>query len=163
MPYYTDAEWLESAKHRPLKDRKDLLLLHRAFIWADLQRECADKELLRIAQAQEDFAKHTGGHSVLQSHLCAWYSFLFSVIEACLSSPGKNRAIDLRGVLREEIIEMKETLKDFRNSVFHVPPKDYYDERLVVVLESAYDAARIRRVHDGFARLFHEELAARKG
>jgi hypothetical protein len=132
-------------------------------MWANVQRECFDAELLRAGQAgRQAFEASVKSYvSVLKSHEAAWYAFLFTVIEACLDEREKRQLI-IRGIFRSEIDAMYDTLRLFRNAVFHVSRDKYYDDRLLDLYTRAETGAdKIRRVHDGFGRLFLDESAAR--
>lgn len=156
---YTDAEWADSTSPLPLQGQsaENLLILHRAWLWANVQRECGDKELTRIVAAHEPLEEHLDPGCVLQSHYFAFYGFLYSLIEGC-----RKRRIDLRGHFHSDVDAMKGILKPFRNAVFHVPWDRYHDDRLSALFLSAQTSAdRIRRVHRGFGRLFLEEFARR--
>jgi hypothetical protein len=163
VPEYSDDEWAASAGHRPLRNvpREDLLLLHRAFMWAELQKAHADQEIDRLNGA--NLLDHAVPVSVLYSHLFAWYSFLYSLIEACID-PNEGRQIDIRGVFRDEIDAAQGLLRRSRNAVFHVPRvgHPYDDARMMaLVTDENTGVLRIRRIHQGFGRLFSEELSAR--
>ena len=70
MPFYSQPEWNDSAGHRPLKglEPEQLQLLHRGYIWANLQRTYGDAELARIRGAGESPEEHLEGYTILQSH-----------------------------------------------------------------------------------------------
>jgi hypothetical protein len=158
---YSQTEWDSAAGHRPLKDlpKEQLLLLHRAFIWANLQKSCADKELARVAKlGKKEFEKNLIPASVMQSHYYAWYAFLYALIEGF-----EARKLVLRAPFSSDIARMKKTLYEFRNAVFHVPRSRYNDSRLMALFTSAGTGPdKIRRVHNGFARLLYEELMRRR-
>jgi hypothetical protein len=143
-------------------DAEQFALVHRTWLWANLQRKCGDAELSRIGAAGESLDHHVQFTSVLGSHYLAWYSFLSAEIEALLG-PDEGRVVDIRGLFGDEVDAMTSTLGRFRNAVFHVPRRDYHDRRLLDLFgRDETGAARIRRVHRGFGRLFLEEAEARR-
>ncbi len=82
---------------------------------------------------------------------------LWSVIEACTVE----RRLDLRGTFRTEIDEIGTKLKKCRHAVMHVPKgNELLDDRISDLVASV-SATTIRRIHRGFGRLFHEEMARR--
>lgn len=152
-----------SAGHHPLQGQsgEQLVLLHRHWLWANVQRTAMEAELLRIAEAGECLEEHIETASRLSAHMYSWYSFLYALIEACLDRL-EGRQVDLRGLFRADIDAMRDTLRGFRNSVFHVPRDKYLDRRLLeFFMNHASRADCIRRVHRGFGRLFIEEYGRR--
>jgi len=51
---YSAAAWQESCGHFPLRDRpgEELLLLHRHWMWANVQREAMEQEFGKEAESQ---------------------------------------------------------------------------------------------------------------
>lgn len=159
---YSEAEWMASVGHHPLRDRpaEDLALLHRHWMWANQQREVFDSDLLK---APDD---HSAGLAMLATRgfgfLFTWYALLWVVIEACID-PKEGRNVEIRGEFRRDIDEMSDVLRRFRNAILHVPRAGgYIDQRLVALVSQPDSAATLRRIHAGFALMFLEEYARRQ-
>jgi hypothetical protein len=154
---YTEEEWADSTDHRPLAacPSEELLLLHRHWMWANLQRIEFDRNL-----GKEDLGEP--GPLIMASRgmgfMFAWYGMLWSVIEATV----RDRHIELRGRFATDIDKMSEALRLCRNAIVHVPKTnellDKRIERLVTVGDSPMS---LRRLHSGFGRLFREEFHRR--
>jgi hypothetical protein len=152
---YTEDEWQQSAGHRPLRDIdvNQVFLLHRHWIWANLQRT-------RFHEKLETIAKPDGGAFLADegwASMYLWYALLWSVIEGF-----SDREIDLRGPLASDIADLAAPLRRCRNAVLHVSPKNQNDVRLFELLQVPDVVAKIRRVSSGFGRMFLEESRARK-
>ena len=78
---------------------EQLMLLHRHYIWANVQREAADNEARRFMSAGESFSDHYESHSRWSAFLFAWYGFLFGLIEGLEDE----RAVVIIGPLRGDI------------------------------------------------------------
>lgn len=160
---YTEDEWRIAASHRPASplSNEQLGLLHRHWMWANIQREAFDTELGKIT-TQEELEQQIFSASRMSAFLYAWYAFLQAVIEAA-TDPAEKRTLDFRGEFQADLANLGPDFKRFRNAVFHVPMKDFNDPRLVKIMTGDPAIAdRIRRVHRGFGRLFLEEWKARK-
>jgi hypothetical protein len=151
---YTDDEWAEIAGHQPLThlDLTQLLLLHRHFIWANLQRIAFDAELARGAPPEPRNLA-----TAANAAMFLWYGLLWVVIEGCYA-----RRIPFRGRMLADIRSLRNALQRGRDAVFHVSPDRYYDERLFEIMNDPESAAKIRRISTGFGRLFLEELDRRR-
>jgi hypothetical protein len=159
---YTEDQWRIAAGHRPASPLLDeqLRLLHRHWMWANIQREAFDAELAEITTA-EVLERHMSSTSRMSAFLYAWYAFLQAVIEAC-TDPGQRRQLDFRGEFQADLVALGPDFRRFRNAVFHVPA-DYNDPRLEKFMTADTSIVdRIRRVHRGFGRLLLEEWQARK-
>jgi hypothetical protein len=151
---YTDAEWNEAAGHRPLAgaDVNQVVLLHRHWMWANLQRT-RFQELLPSAPSIDDgafLASEAFGSMYL------WYGLLWVVIEGF-----QDRRINLRGRFADDVERLTPTLRPCRNAIFHVPKRNH-DPRLFKPMEMPDSVLTISRVSTGFGRLFIEESAARR-
>lgn len=152
---YSDADWRKSAAHRPLKDVdvNEVFLLHRHWIWANLQRR-------RFQATLPTAAKPDDGGAFLADECWAsmylWYGLLWSVIEAFDA-----RALAIRGLMRSDIDYVADTLRRCRNVVFHVSDKTQHDARLFELMRLPDSARAISRISSGFGRIFIEEGRAR--
>jgi hypothetical protein len=87
-----------------------------------------------------------------------WYALLWAVLEGCI-----DRKLDFRGRLQEDIERLSDTLRPFRNAIFHVPRDgDYVDKRLMNLVEQPNSALAIRRLNVALGRLFFDEFQRRK-
>jgi hypothetical protein len=153
---YADDEWLDAAPDRPLSgvDERQLLLLHRHWIWANWERERFDAEV-RAGRTPEGPPPDLV--SAAATAMFLWYALLWSVIEAF-----RARGIELGGRFEEDIESIADGLRQCRNAVFHVSDDSYYDSRLFEFMADPGSAGRLRRISTGFARLFLEEFEARR-
>jgi len=152
---YDDESWAASTGHQPLKgiDVNQVFLLHRHWIWANLQRS-------RFRETLEQAAKPDDGAflaDVSWASMFMWYALLWSVIEGF-----EERGIDIRGSMRADIDYVGDTLRQCRNVVFHVSSKNQNDARLFGLMQLPDSTAAISRMSTGFGRLFIEESRARK-
>jgi hypothetical protein len=152
---YTEAEWQESAGHRPLEkvDVNQVFLLHRHWIWANLQRTRFEETFPAAPRPDEGaFLADECWASML-----LWYALLWSVIEGF-----RDREIGLRGPFAQDIESYADEMRRSRNVVFHVSQKNQHDERLYGLMMRPDSAGALRRISTGFGRLFIEEAQARK-
>jgi hypothetical protein len=153
---YTEDEWRDAGTHRPLKgvNVNQVFLLHRHWIWANLQRHRFEELLPESKSPDED---PTFMASEWCSAMFLWYSLLWSVIEGF-----NDRGLELKGRMAEDIDQISDTLRQFRNVVFHVSRKHQHDPRLFGLMQEPGNAARVCRISTGFGRIFIEESNARK-
>jgi len=156
---YTEAQWREAAAHFPLQTlgAEDLALVHRQWMWSNQMRESLDQALVE---------SNPTGPAMLATRsfgfMFLWYALLWTVIEA-LIDPNEGRNIDLRGRFRADIDSLSDTLRKFRNAVFHVPRAgDYVDARLEGLMTHRRSALTLRRIALGLGRLFIEEFVRRQ-
>ena len=153
--YYTEEEWAEAVDGRPMEALSDerFMTLHRHWIWANSAFRWFERELQKPVPETEgiDLASDRSFSMYL------WYSLLWSVIEGV-----QKHAVMIQGAFREDLRKVREPLHDARNAVMHVSEDAYYDDRLFRIMAKPDSAMTVRRVHKGYARLFLEELRARK-
>jgi hypothetical protein len=153
--HYTDEEWAQAAAGRPMEALSDqrFMTLHRHWIWANSAFRWLERELSSSAAA--------GGDIDLTSDrsfsMYLWYSLLWSVIEGIQKHP-----VVVKGAFRDDLRRVRGPLHKARNAVMHVSDDAYYDNRLFLIMADPGSAAIVRRVHKGYARLFFEELQARR-
>jgi hypothetical protein len=153
---YTEQEWAASTGHRPLSEcpSEKLLLLHRHWMWANLQRIEFDRNL-----GKDDVAEPGPLMMVSRSmgFMLVWYGMLWSVIEAI-----RDRHIHLRGRFAADVDQMSELLRLCRNAVMHVPKtNELLDKRIERLVSVSDSPITLRRLHGGFGRLFREEVLRR--
>jgi hypothetical protein len=153
---YTEDEWAEAAGHRPLAgvDVNHVALLHRHWIWANLQRR-RFYEMLREAPSPSEDEGFLTAEAYCSMYL--WYALLWSVIEGF-----QDPDIEFRGQFAVDIERMSDVLRRCRNAVFHVSEGRYWDARLFELMNMPDSAEVIQRISTGFGRLFIEEAQARK-
>jgi hypothetical protein len=150
---YTEEEWNGAIDGRPMGALPDerFMTLHRHWIWANSAFRWFERELGTSAQDELDLASDRSFSMYL------WYSLLWSVIEGVQKHP-----VVIKGAFRADVREVREPLREARNAVMHVSDDAYFDDRLFKIMANPNSAAAVRRVHNGFARLFFEELQARR-
>jgi hypothetical protein len=151
---YTEEEWTVAAAHRPLRDveGEQLLLLQRHGIWADQERKLFQAQLEAGERVQPDRLA-----AEVSRTLFLWYALVWSVIEGFAE-----RGIVLQGRLAEDIEAVSDGLRQFRNAVFHISRRRYFDTRLFRLMRDDPDLPyRVARIHYGFGRLLDEELKER--
>jgi hypothetical protein len=150
---YTDGEWHEISRGRPLAELEltQLMLVHRHWIWARREQELVDMEI-RAGRAPK--AEEMAADSV--AALFLWYSLLWSVIEAL-----EEREVVLQGRFADDVQKMSKGLRRCRNAIFHIPRADYYDARMFNFMEDPDSGPKIRRISDALGRLLLEEFDAR--
>ena len=154
---YSPEEWQASAAHFPLKDcpREELLLLHRHWMWANVQREAMAQTFVTQGEPVDDWPAGMASRGI--GFMFVWYGMLWSVIEACTVE----RKFDLRGAFKAEIDEVSPKLKKCRHAIMHVPEKNELLDERIADLVGGVSATAIRRIHRGFGRLFYEEMQRR--
>jgi hypothetical protein len=153
---YTDDEWAEAVGPDPLQSigAEELALLHRHWMWANVQRERFDELLADDSEEAsfETLATRSAGHMLL------WYALLRSVIEGLV----EDRGVVLGGTFGSDIASLGDDLRRARNAILHVPESgSYYDPRLVRFISRADSVDLVRRVHRGLGRLLIGELRQR--
>jgi hypothetical protein len=153
--YYSDEEWAEAADGRPMAALSDerFMTLHRHWIWANSAFRWFERELSSTTSAGAGIDL-TSDRSF---SMYLWYSLLWSVIEGI-----QKHAVVVKGAFRDDLRNVREPLREARNAVMHVSDDAYYDNRLFLIMAEPNSAAIVRRVHKGYARLFFEELQARR-
>jgi hypothetical protein len=153
---YSAAAWQESCGHFPLRDRprEELLLLHRHWMWANVQREAMGQEFGKEAESLEPGPLMMATKGI--SFMFVWYGLLWSVIEATTA-----RKIDLRGAFNADIAEASPKLRKCRHAIMHVPDANELLDERIADLVGGVSATTIRRIHRGFGRLFREEMVRR--
>jgi hypothetical protein len=152
---YTDEEWAEAVNGRPMEALSDerFMTLHRHWIWANSAFRWFERELGSPAPANEDIDLA----SDRSFSMYLWYSLLWSVVEGIQKHP-----VVIKGAFRDDLRTVREPLREARNAVMHVSDDAYFDDRLFLIMGEPDSATAIRRVHKGYARLFFEELQARR-
>ena len=152
---YSDDEWERSAGHRPLSgvNVNQVFLLHRHWIWANLQRQ-RFRAALPTAPQPDDGAFLA---DECWASMYMWYGLLWSVIEGF-----EERNIEIHGPMRADIDLVAPTLRRCRNAVFHVSRRNQHDSRLFELMSVADSAAVISRISTGFGRMFIEESRRRQ-
>ena len=153
--HYTDVEWAEAVNGRPMAalSRERFLTLHRHWIWANSAFRWFEREIHLPAPTSEDIDLA----SDRSFSMYLWYSLLWSVIEGIHKHP-----VEIKGAFREDLRKVREPLREARNAVMHVSEDAYFDDRLFLIMAEPDSAAATRRIHKGYARLFFEELQARR-
>lgn len=154
---YEDDQWTEITRDRPLSglSDRDLLLIHRHWLWANQQREWFFK-LLRNPDLGDElpealFARRSTGA------MFVWYGLLWTVIEGF-----EDRKIVLRDPLLSDVMSLGDSLRRCRNAVLHIPrADDYVDQRIHALLENDESVPLIRTVHSSYGRLLIEEMQQR--
>ncbi len=126
------------------------LSLHRHWIWANLIKMHFDSRLAHDdIKDPEVFIVQPAG-----TYMCVWYGVLFAVCEGL-----REKGIVIPEV-QQGIDEIYDSLRLFRNAVFHVQPR-YWSDKLhgFVALEGS--ALKVRRVHEGIGNWFLTELKRR--
>ena len=127
------------------------MLVHRHWMWANVSRRWFVQEKQAGVPVSPD---HIAGSAVFGMYL--WYAMLWGVIEAITKL-----RVRLHGRFRDDLRQLREPLRDGRNAIFHVSTA-YYDARLFAIMQDPGSVGRIWRVHEGFGRMFLEEIAARR-
>jgi hypothetical protein len=160
---YSEEEWQAAAGHCPLSSlaKEDLLLLHRHWIWSNLQREACDRALQ--SQAPDDFEV---GPAMMATRalgfMFVWYGMLWSIVESC-TVPEEGRNLDFRGKVRDDINRLGPLLRRCRNAILHVPRKGkYYDDRIHDLVAEPDSTLTLQRLHRGLGRMFLEEFRRRE-
>lgn len=136
-------------KPKPLKWQETLIAIHRHWIWAErIQLEYFSR-IKNNPEGDDDLLKFfLTGHGM---YLCLWFSLEFFVCEALrlhkLVVPNA----------QEEIKEIYQTLKEFRNTVFHIQP-DYFSKKMFKLLNDAKHQTTILRVHKETGRWLSDEI-----
>lgn len=125
--------------------------LHRHWVWVELMK----KEFYRrlpvggIDDPAFFLAQPAG------TYMCLWYALLFAVCEILRETDTPVPDV------QQEIDEVYDSLRLFRNAVFHCQPK-YWSEKLNQFIAHADSANKVIRLHDGISRWFFIELDRRK-
>ena len=124
-------------------------ILHRQYIRSCVFKDSFDKELKRMDK-DKSLKKSNSEKLMIDPigvFMCAWYAFLYSVIEGL---KGRDVKVDFAPTLDSEL---EGILKGFRNAVFH-SPSDYWDKRLIALFAAADAGRKIRKVHQEIGDAF---------
>lgn len=130
-----------------MKNKKDLLTLHRYFIWADTMKNHYDRSLM----------DGKSGHVEQFMYMSLWYGTTYVLVEGWEQFELSDEKID---VLLES--EYTDLLRRYRNGVFHFQEK-YFDERFTNFMKADGNITLwIRNLMDEFSRYFLEYFKARQ-
>ena len=122
--------------------------LYKYFIWADRMKDAFDSLLLENTR---EIIAPTRFEIEYNLYMSYWFSGLYVVIEGWQKLGLKDKKIG--ALLNSQNVEL---LRRYRNGVFHFQ-KDYFDERSLGFLRDGISRIEwIRRLHQEFARYFHE-------
>ena len=132
------------------KERKEMVMsIHRHWMWAERLRGQFYSRLgfrnFTSENIKEIFLSDCG------IYMCLWYGLLNAVVEAleeeqfCVT------------IVQNEIAEIRDSLRLFRNAVFHVQGK-YWSEKLIRIMEQPGSAKTILRVHEAIGQWLLDEI-----
>ncbi len=130
--------------------------LHRHWIWCEVIRDNFDRELCAnpsifpesIGLRQFNLASRYGAYKSL------WYGLLFSLLETL-----KENGIKIESA-EKEIADMYDSLRLYRNAVFHPQPK-YWSDKLRGVMKDNDPPEKILKIHEALREFFCVELSKR--
>ena len=132
------------------KNKKEkMLAIHRHWIWADRIRKEYFELLKANPPAKDDmldwFLNADG------MYMCLWYGLLFLVCEA-LKRSGFTVA-----QVQAEIDAIYDSLRLFRNVIFHVNKK-YFPKQMFVIMADPTSATKITEAHEGIGKWFLTQI-----
>lgn len=130
---------------------KDLVTLHRYWIWANRLRDLLDRVLAQRGMPTEEsfpvwFADDPG---LLMSH---WYAALYVVVEGYQELGLHDAGIDQ--LLASSYVDL---LRRYRNGVCHFQ-RGYFDSRFIDFMGPPGTPAWVRKLNAEFGRFFLEQL-----
>jgi len=129
--------------------------LHRHWIWCEVIKDNLDKELRfkypGLTGAFDEFylPSRRGAYKAI------WYGLLYSVLETL-----KESNIDIEPI-QSDVADIYQSLRNYRNAVFHPQPKYWSDKICTFINDKAADD-KIQKIHEGLRNFFFEELVKRK-
>jgi len=123
---------------------REILALHRYFIWANRMRTHLDAILDR-----GEIKRHSEFPIEAHMYMSLWYACLYVVIEGW-------QGLGLKDVTIDALLKSPNTLllKRYRNGVFHFQRK-YFDRRFLEIVDDGENVvAWIRNLNHEFGRFF---------
>lgn len=129
---------------------REILALHRYFIWANKMRTLFDESIVRRGIPNES-------RVMIEPYMFYWYAGLFVVIEGWRHLGMADETID--ALLQSPNVDL---LRRYRNGVFHFQ-QEYYDSRFLQFIADGTNCVEwIRTLNQEFGRYFltREKAAA---
>lgn len=124
-----------------------LLSIHRHWIWANWIKKQFGDALGQTPHNEIDkLILEPAG-----TYMCLWYGLLFAVCE------GLRKEKVVISLVQREIDSVYDSLKLFRNAVFHVQPK-YWSRKLLDFMVVEGNATKVHRIHNGIGEWLLEEV-----
>lgn len=129
--------------------------IHRQWIRANLIR---DHFRQALAESPEPPGEFDTSYFIQPKgiFMYLWYALLFSSLEACCEH---NIDLSFLTALDQDLYE---SLRVLRNTVFHVPKKDYWDNRMFEVMAQPDAVTRLHGIHDGLGNALLAEMKRRQ-
>lgn len=162
---YLTGEWAEITSPPPLAgvNEEHLMLLHRSWLWTShayewfvREAETAEKARSRPLELGDEVELAAPQWAALYTY----YGFLWALVEGL-----KDRKIELRGRLGDDVDRVADGLRLARNATFHVSRNAYWDARLHQPLMADKEATppRTSRIYNGLGNMILAELKRRRG
>ncbi len=127
-----------------------LLSIHRHWIWANWIKEKFGVALGRTPHNEIDtLILEPAG-----TYMCLWYGLLFAVCEGL-----RKQGVSISSV-QAEIDSVYDSLRLFRNAVFHVQPK-YWSRKLLDFMVVEGNATKVHCIHNRIGEWLLEEVDRR--
>jgi hypothetical protein len=133
-----------------MKKREVVLAIHRHWFWADrIREEYYERQKANPPKIGDLVALFLQGDELYKF---LWYGLLFSVCEALRAHK------ILIPNAQKEIDGIYESLKLFRNAIFHIQP-EYFSKKLFKILNDPDSDAKIRKLHYEIGDCLSKEIS----
>jgi|LGVF01.2.fsa_nt_gb hypothetical protein len=131
-----------------------LISLHRHWVWADRMREMFEYYLKTEWPILPESVERDQPYmlSSIFTCMCLWYGLLYVTCEGI--DEYSDTAVS---TVAPEFDSVRNTLRRFRNAMFHVQPK-YWSDKLMAVLEDEPIVDSIRNTHSKVGTWLEEHL-----
>lgn len=132
-----------------LKKKELLFAIHRHWIWAVRIRSEYYERLKANPPSSDDLLEwFLTGEAI---YLCIWYGLLFTVCEGL-----RKNGFTVPDA-QAEIDTVYDSLRLFRNAIFHVPTK-YLTSKIFSFLQDPSTDATIKKIYDGLNEWFGTQI-----
>ncbi|MGC8495344.1 MAG: hypothetical protein ACP5SH_26825 [Syntrophobacteraceae bacterium] len=131
-----------------------LVSLHRHWVWADRQKELFEYYLRTEGQPSPESLKPDKPYMLSSMFTCMflWYGLLYVTCDG-IEKVGKTKMAHVSPTFNQ----VKGTLYQFRNAMFHVQPQ-YWSPKLLNIFRDQQTVERIRATHVNVGTWLEEQL-----
>ena len=133
-------------------DDEKLMTLHRHFMWCNIIKKHFEGEIQKSIKSKIDLEESIADY--YGAYMSIWYGMLFGLLEAL-----KHEKVIIQEI-ENDINDIYEPLRFYRNAVFHPQPK-YWSNKLLKIMEDKASAGKLWKIHKRLGKYFLEEMQKR--